>query len=79
MSNDIYSVVNDWATLSSKYSEEKLIWCLESCTDKFYNRGERWFFKDDRDAEMFALKYGENPSNHQWYFLLDTTNKYMYT
>ena len=32
--------------------------------DKFYNREERWFFKDERDAQMFALKYGENPSNH---------------
>lgn len=44
---------------------EMLHWCLENCESKFrdipnmrYNRRD-WYFEKERDAIMFALKWGD--------------------
>jgi hypothetical protein len=39
----------------------KLVWCLEHCQNKFrdFREDERraWYFKDEQDAMMFAMKW----------------------
>ena len=41
---------------------EKLTWCLEHCQSKFRDLSEQgyraWYFENDQDAAMFALKWG---------------------
>ncbi len=41
---------------------EKLTWCLEHCQNKFRDintsEGRVWYFQNDQDALMFALKWG---------------------
>lgn len=40
---------------------EKLTWCLENCQNKFrdlkHGDGIIWYFENERDATMFALKW----------------------
>lgn len=39
----------------------KLIWCLEHCQSKFRdikeNEGRAWYFQNEQDATMFAMKW----------------------
>jgi hypothetical protein len=45
----------------SKYND-KLVWCLEHCEDKFRDichfDTRVWYFQNEKDAAMFALKWG---------------------
>ena len=40
---------------------EKLTWCLEHCQNKFRdfkeNNTRAWYFKDEHDAVVFAMKW----------------------
>lgn len=40
---------------------EKLTWCLEHCQDKFRDlseqNGRAWYFQNEQDATMFAMKW----------------------
>jgi hypothetical protein len=40
---------------------EKLTWCLEHCQNKFRDfketRGRAWYFKEEQDAVLFAMKW----------------------
>lgn len=40
---------------------EKLTWCLEHCQNKFRDLKETeqraWYFKEEQDAVMFAMKW----------------------
>jgi len=40
---------------------EKLTWCLENCQHKFRDlsdpNGRAWYFQNEQDATMFAMKW----------------------
>jgi hypothetical protein len=40
---------------------EKLTWCLEYCQNKFRDLSEQdgrvWYFENEKDATMFAMKW----------------------
>ena len=40
---------------------EKLTWCLENCQNKFRDlsdpNGRAWYFQNEQDATMFAMKW----------------------
>lgn len=40
---------------------EKLTWCLENCQNKFRdistNRGRTWYFENQHDATVFAMRW----------------------
>lgn len=40
---------------------EKLAWCLEHCQNKFRDlsdaQGRSWYFQNEHDATMFAMKW----------------------
>lgn len=40
---------------------ERLTWCLEHCQGKFRDikmaKGRVWFFQNEKDATMFAIKW----------------------
>ena len=40
---------------------ERLTWCLEHCQSKFRDikmtKGRVWFFQNEKDATMFAMKW----------------------
>lgn len=40
---------------------EKLTWCLENCQNKFrdlaHPNGRSWYFQNEQDATMFAMKW----------------------
>jgi hypothetical protein len=40
---------------------EKLAWCLEHCQNKFRDlsdsNGRAWYFQNEQDAAMFALRW----------------------
>ena len=40
---------------------EKLTWCLENCQGKFRDLSEQnglaWYFQNEQDATMFAMKW----------------------
>jgi hypothetical protein len=40
---------------------EKLSWCLEHCQNKFRDinqtRGRSWYFQNEQDAAMFAMRW----------------------
>lgn len=40
---------------------EKLTWCLEHCQNKFRDlsdsNGRAWYFQNEQDAALFALKW----------------------
>ena len=60
----IEQVISDWNIVDTKndyYSNEKmLVWALEKCQSKFYHRGNRFWFHNDKDATIFALKYADS-------------------
>jgi len=62
-SDAIDNVVQNWHKITVKnndYYEISVIlaWCLENCNYKFWNKGQVFYFYDERDATVFALKYG---------------------
>ena len=63
MSNSIETVIQDWHVVSTHneyYSNEKmLVWALENCQSKFYHRGNKFWFHNEKDATIFALKYAD--------------------
>ena len=60
----IEQVISNWHIVDTKndyYSQEKmLVWALEKCQGKFYHRGNRFWFHNDKDATIFALKYADS-------------------
>ena len=48
-------------TLKDEDFAEKLTWCLESCQSKFRDlsdpNGRAWYFQNEQDATMFAMKW----------------------
>lgn len=46
--------------LDTEYNS-KLTWCLEHCQNKFRdfkdNQGRAWYFKEEQDAVLFAMKW----------------------
>jgi hypothetical protein len=50
------------ATSDDQYPE-KLTWCLEHCQNKFrdikMSEGRVWYFQNDKDASMFALRWSD--------------------
>jgi hypothetical protein len=47
--------------LSDSDFSEKLTWCLEHCQNKFRDlsdpNGRAWYFQNEKDAAMFALRW----------------------
>ena len=48
-------------TLRDDDFSEKLTWCLENCQSKFRDlsdpNGRAWYFQNEQDATMFAMKW----------------------
>jgi len=48
-------------TLQDDDFPERLTWCLENCNHKFRDlntyEGRTWYFENDQDAAIFALKW----------------------
>ena len=48
-------------TLPDDDFAEKLTWCLEHCQGKFRDlsdtNGRAWYFQNEQDATMFAMKW----------------------
>lgn len=48
-------------TLKDENFAEKLTWCLEHCQNKFRDlnepNGRAWYFQNEQDATMFAMKW----------------------
>ena len=46
---------------SDEFYNDKLTWCLEHCQNKFRdfrgNNCRAWYFKEEQDAMMFAMKW----------------------
>lgn len=61
MNDKILSIVNNWHKVDTENeyyaNAEMLAWALKNCQFKFYNRGNKFFFVNHKDATMFALKY----------------------
>ena len=59
----IEAVIADWHVINTHnefYSNEKmLVWALKNCQGKFYHRGNRFWFHNEKDATVFALKYAD--------------------
>ena len=64
----IEQAIADWHVINTHneyYSNENmLVWALKNCQGKFYHRGNRFWFHDEKDATMFALKYGSELKNN---------------
>ena len=60
----IRALLRTWNPVRSpdELFNEKLRWCLEHCEAKFRDLKDIdsriWFFKNEKDASMFALKWG---------------------
>ena len=54
---DTYHVI----VLRDEDVAEKLTWCLENCQSKFRDlsdpNGRAWYFQNEQDATMFAMKW----------------------
>ena len=57
---DVDRVVENWAKVISPSNNEKLCWALDKCQSKFYQRGDKWYFQNEKDATLFLLKFGSN-------------------
>ena len=48
-------------TLKDDNFSQKLTWCLENCQDKFRDlsdpNGRAWYFQNEQDAAMFAMRW----------------------
>ena len=49
-------------TQDDQYYNDKLVWCLEQCQGKFRDLRQFdtriWYFQNEKDAAMFALRWG---------------------
>jgi len=60
----IRALLRSWNPIRSpdNHYNEKLMWCLENCNGKFRDLKDMesriWYFQQDRDASIFALKWG---------------------
>jgi len=60
----IRALLRTWVPVTSPDDRfnEKLCWCLEHCEGKFRDlkdlESRIWYFQIDKDASMFALKWG---------------------
>ena len=44
-------------TLGMKHSVDVVMWADENCVDRFLHNGRTWYFKSEKDATMFILKW----------------------
>jgi hypothetical protein len=51
-------IVENWHKITSPVDNTKLCWALEKCQSKFYQRGSKWYFQNEKDATLFLLKFG---------------------
>jgi hypothetical protein len=61
----LIALLNTWNPISTQDDDDfngKLVWCLEHCEGKFrdirYFDSRVWYFQNEKDAAMFALKWG---------------------
>ena len=61
MSSKINQIISDWFVINTENdyyaNAEMLAWALDNCQSKFYHRGNKFWFHNEKDATMFALKY----------------------
>lgn len=60
----LMALLKTWNTVTTQDDEEyndKLVWCLENCQDKFRDirtfDSRIWYFQNEKDAAMFALRW----------------------
>ena len=61
----LMSLLKSWHVVhvqNEKHFAEKLTWCLEFCQNKFRDikaseGGMDWYFENEQDAMMFAMKW----------------------
>jgi len=61
----LIALLKTWNPITTQEDDEynnKLVWCLEKCQDKFrdirYFDTRVWYFQNEKDAAMFALRWG---------------------
>lgn len=61
----LIALLKTWNPVTTRDDEEfndKLVWCLENCQGKFRDirtfDARIWYFQNEMDASMFALKWG---------------------
>jgi hypothetical protein len=61
----LMALLKTWNPISTQDDAEyndKLMWCLETCQGKFrdirYFDSRVWYFQSEKDAAMFALRWG---------------------
>jgi len=61
MNHKINQIINDWHLINTENeyyaNAEMLAWALKNCQSKFYHRGNKFWFHNEQDATVFALKY----------------------
>ena len=59
----LMTLLNSYHTIVLKDDDfsEKLTWCLENCQNKFRDlsdsNGRAWYFQNEQDAMMFAMRW----------------------
>jgi hypothetical protein len=60
----LMALLKTWNSVTTQDDEEyndKLVWCLENCQDKFRDirtfDSRIWYFQNEKDAAMFALRW----------------------
>jgi hypothetical protein len=65
-SKGLMEILRDYYVIRLDFSNEKqynemLTWCLEHCQNKFRDlqesSGRAWYFQNEQDATMFAIKW----------------------
>lgn len=61
---NLMKLLNSWTKIQTDEGDDfndKLVWCLEHCQDKFRDIKEygnvTWYFENEQDASMFAMKW----------------------
>jgi len=58
---DLLATYHPVALSDDRDYSERLTWCLEHCQSKFRDiqmvKGRVWFFQNEKDATMFAIKW----------------------
>jgi hypothetical protein len=61
----LIALLKTWNSISTVDDEDfndKLVWCLEHCDGKFRDichfDTRVWYFQNEKDASMFALRWG---------------------
>lgn len=44
-------------TLGMKHSVDVVMWADENCVDLFVHNGRTWYFKSEKDATIFMLRW----------------------